>query len=164
MSVSLGIDPGLSGAVVLLNSARDISLAYDMPLSARKSGRKTRNVIDTVALWDIFKDITADTAITIHVTIEQVSSRPGEGVTSAFRFGHSLGVVDGMTAALAVSRHWVSPVTWKKHFKLIGQPKDASRVLARERWPKQRDLFALKKDVGRAEAALIALWWNETHL
>lgn len=38
-----------------------------------------------------------------------------------------------------------------------GKDKDAARALAIELWPAQAQLFARKKDQGRADAALIAL-------
>jgi crossover junction endodeoxyribonuclease RuvC len=51
----------------------------------------------------------------------------------------------------------VAPAIWKKHFGL-STDKDASRALAGQTFPDQADLWKLKKQDGRAEAALIALY------
>ena len=50
----------------------------------------------------------------------------------------------------------VSPGKWKKHFGLTSD-KEKSRALAIATWP-QSDHFRRKKDDGRAEAALTALY------
>ena len=54
----------------------------------------------------------------------------------------------------------MTPATWKR---AVGLPagregaKDAARSEAIRRWPAKAGLFARVKDVGRAEAALIAV-------
>jgi hypothetical protein len=55
----------------------------------------------------------------------------------------------------------VPPATWKKHFGL-STDKDASRAYASSVFPDQSNLWARKKDDGRAEAALIAYYgWRK---
>lgn len=82
---------------------------------------------------------------------------PKQGVSSSFKFGRSLGLVEGVCDGLGIPVQWVTPNRWKKAMRL-GADKEASRQLAIRRWPEQAALFARKKDHGRAEAALIALW------
>ena len=55
----------------------------------------------------------------------------------------------------------VAPSVWKKHFKLSAD-KEQARALAIKRFP-HVDL-GKKKDAGRAEALLMALWFRETAL
>jgi crossover junction endodeoxyribonuclease RuvC len=57
----------------------------------------------------------------------------------------------------------VKPQKWKKHFSL-DKDKDKSRALANRRFPDNHQDFARKKDDGRAEAALIALYGAEVLL
>lgn len=47
---------------------------------------------------------------------------------------------------------------WKRRFGLIGQDKDAARLLAIQRFPATAFQLQRKKDNGRADALLIALW------
>jgi len=79
-----------------------------------------------------------------------------------FSFGRSLGVAESVFGTLGVRVEYVSPQRWKKALGL-GRDKDESRMQAIERWPGSAGLFARKKDNGRAEAALIAFWFLETH-
>ena len=74
-----------------------------------------------------------------------------------FGFGRSLGVVEGVLAALHIPVTYVAPATWTK---AIGkaQGKDASRHRAMELFPEHQQLFKRVMDDGRAEASLIAVW------
>lgn len=47
---------------------------------------------------------------------------------------------------------------WKRRLGLIGQDKDVGRLLAIQRFPSAAHLLRRKKDHGRADALLIALW------
>lgn len=50
------------------------------------------------------------------------------------------------------------PAVWKRRFGLIGQDKDAARLLAIQRFPAAALQLQRKKDNGRADVLLIALW------
>jgi hypothetical protein len=73
--IMLAVDPGLSGAITLLNrdSARE-------PQHGRAG--KVRPGLDLHSLRECLAGRTIQ-----HVFIERVSARPGQGVTSMFRFG-----------------------------------------------------------------------------
>ena len=83
---------------------------------------------------------------------------PKQGVTSSFNFGRSKGVVEGVFAAAGRPIVYVSPGVWKRALGL-SKDKGASRRRAIELWPDHTDKFRRAKDDGRAEAALIALWY-----
>ena len=87
---------------------------------------------------------------------------PGQGVTSMFNFGRSLGCIEGVISAYQINTQWVTPQAWKKHFGLLKKPKDAARTYVIDRFPTNLDLFKRKKDGGRADATLIALHGLET--
>jgi crossover junction endodeoxyribonuclease RuvC len=91
------------------------------------------------------------------VAIEHVAARPGQGVSSMFRFGQAVGVIAGVAAALGTPIEWISPARWKKAAGL-GSDKELSRLRAIDAWPQQARLFSRRKDHNRAEAALIAAW------
>lgn len=80
-----------------------------------------------------------------------------------FRFGYAAGQIVGVIDALSIPVIWVSPSVWKRSF-MLGKDKEFSRVKAIEAFPDMRALFARKKDHGRAEAALIALWGYQNTL
>ena len=150
----LGVDPGLSGALALLDSDGLITV-FDMPVTARVVNGKTKNRIDAYQLGDWV----AKNAPSIRVAIvEAVGAMPGQGVTSSFGFGFTAGVIQGVLAACDVAMQEVHPQKWKRQYGLLGQPKDASRAMASKLLPSAAHLWPRKKDDGRAEAVLLALY------
>lgn len=145
-----GIDPGLTGAIAL---AGDGYLAVeDMPVMG--SGRQ--KVVNGAALTGTLKGWRPDVAV-----IERVHAMPKQGVVSSFRFGQALGTVEGIVLGLGISVRYVTPQTWKKHFHLSSD-KEMSRMAAIRFYPRIADQLSRKKDDGRAEALLIARWFEET--
>lgn len=150
----LGVDPGLHGAIALLYPDDGIEV-FDMPITTRVVNGKTKNRIDAYQLGDWV----AQNAPRIQLAVvEAVGAMPGQGVTSSFGFGFTAGVIQGVLAACDVAIHEVHPQKWKRHYGLLGQPKDASRAAASQRMPGAAHLWPRKKDDGRAEAALLALY------
>lgn len=152
----LGIDPGLSGAIsaVDLDAGNALAWAIDTPCAAGQ-------IAVPVLMSQVDALLSAYGAEVVAVAVEKVGSMPGQGVSSTFKFGQAYGVVLGFFGARYPIVH-VTPQSWKKHFTLVGKEKDAARLRAIERWPEQGGVFARKKDGGRADAALIALWCAET--
>jgi crossover junction endodeoxyribonuclease RuvC len=150
MSLFLGIDIGVQGAIALLTAEGELVEVFDMPVLA--DGPKGRRSVNAPLLTSIvFKN---------HATrafVEYVAARPGEGAVGAFAFGRSRGVVEGVLAACGVPCKFLTPASWKRDVGLSLGSKDASRAEAIRRWPSQANLFARVRDDGRAEAALIAV-------
>ena len=143
----LGIDPGASGAVVLLED--EVPIEW-MRMPTYKVGSATRvNASELTYFMDRTKYIDM-------VYVEQVGAMPGQGVASMFNFGHSCGVVMGVIGALGYSHTMVTPQKWKKAAGLIGTEKDASRARAIQLWPAWRDLDIKGQGQAYADAALIA--------
>jgi len=145
----LGIDPGLSGALVLLDKNEPIEWIH-MP--TYQVGKHNRVSCATLAAW--LDDIFADHTIT-EAKIELVHAMPGQGVTSMFTFGHAVGSVMGVLGALMIPVTQVPPRTWKAAAGLLGTDKDAARSRAIELWPKWRELDKKGKGQALADAALI---------
>jgi len=143
---TLGIDPGASGAIVLLEDGHPIEWTA-MPTI--KIGTATR--VNAAALTDFIASCCCD-----HVFVEQVHAMPGQGVTSMFNFGHSCGTVMGVLGAMCIPHTMVTPQAWKKTAGLIGTDKDAARARAIQLWPKWRELDKKGKGQALADAALIA--------
>jgi crossover junction endodeoxyribonuclease RuvC len=65
------------------------------------------------------------------VYIERVSAMPGQGVTGMLQFGRSLGIAEGVVAALGWPITYVSSAVWKKASGIrVGAGKDDSRAKA----------------------------------
>ena len=92
--------------------------------------------------------------------VEIVHAMPKQGVSSSFNFGVSYGIALGIVGALKIPSFHVSPGKWKKYFGLSAD-KEEARKLAIDKWPGCLH-FRHKKDHGRAEAALIALYGAQT--
>jgi crossover junction endodeoxyribonuclease RuvC len=148
MTIVMGIDPGISGAVAFYFPMVPSRIAVDdTPIAGGEV-----NVHELARLIRIHRPTLA--------VIERVSAMPGQGVTSMFNFGRSYGDVRGVIGAMDVPMHFVTPQKWKKHFGLSSD-KDECRLRAIRVFPNAAESFKLKKHDGRAEAALIALYGAE---
>lgn len=147
----LGIDPGQTGAVAVYDGER-IEAVFDMPTMPRLHGKG--NQVDPYALTTVLIDLRAGRRAS--AIIEAVSAMPGQGVSSTFHFGESLGVVLGVLGALQVPVRMVTPARWKRAAGILGRDKDAARTLAIQHHPEVADQLTRKKDIGRADAVCIA--------
>lgn len=161
-TVHVGIDPGNTGALVVLEDG-EVEF-HDTP--TYRDGKKTR--IDAAGcaalLRDLKYDCLPDSGKRLMVTIERVGARPNEGVSSMFTFGHGYGIWIGALAALEIPYQLVTPQAWKK-VMMPGAPhdKDASRIVARRLFPTQTEEgLSRKKDHGRADALLMAEYGRRT--
>jgi crossover junction endodeoxyribonuclease RuvC len=154
----IGIDPGLSGAIAVLENNKILCM-FDMPVMPE--GKKNKRQLNSAQLVKILKDnIRKDEEVL--VVVEQVNAMPGQGVTSMFNFGQTFGAIKGVCAALGLPIFFVRPSKWKKHFELINSSKDASRTKTIEMYPSLSDDLSKKKDVNKSDAILIARFYYET--
>ena len=152
----IGIDPGLSGGIAILDNLKIFDL-FDMPIMSE--GKKNKNQLNSAQLVNIIKKhiVLGKT----FVIVEQVSAMPGQGVTSMFNFGQTFGSIKGICAALNLPIFYVRPAKWKKHFELINSSKDASRTKVIEMYPYISDRLSRKKDVNKADAILIGRYFRD---
>lgn len=155
--IVIGIDPGVNGAVAVLNISGKPYKVFDIPIE--KNGK--RNQVSPNLLAANFEKLVREKNVILCV-IEDVSSSPQQGVCSAFSFGMSFGTIKGIIAAHKIRVLYVRPSQWKKQFTLIGKEKDQSRTTALNRWPILSESLSRKKDVDRAEAFLIAEYGRNT--
>ena len=156
----IGIDPGLTGAIVIMQNNKVLDI-IDMPVMAE--GKKNKRQLNSAQLVSIIKkNIVSNEEVA--VVVEQVNAMPGQGVTSMFNFGQTFGAIKGVCAALELPIFFVRPSKWKKHFELINSSKDSSRTKAIEMYPKLSNQLAKKKDVNKSDAILIARFFSETRL
>lgn len=147
MKLILGIDPGKTGAIAVLDAddPTRLLLVEDMPAA-------TGSALGT-CIAQLVEDLSPDRIVAAWV--EDVHSMPKQGVRSVWTFALGHGAVLGALGALRVPVHFVSPAQWKRDQRVTAD-KGTSRNRAMELWPREADLFQRVKDDGRAEAALIA--------
>ena len=136
-------------AVATLDGDGDLVELRDMPSIEETVGRRATNATLLVSL-----------RARAHASVafcEWVSARPIDAKTAAFSFGRARGVIEGSTAALGLPIAFLTPPTWKRLAAIPAgvENKDQARARAIAKWPSMAELFARKKDIDRAEAALI---------
>lgn len=100
----IGIDPGANGALCHLFENKDIKF-----IDFKTDG--LRGYIDYLSSIEDKKTIQM-------VSVEQVSSMPGQGVKSMFSFGQRLGELEGMLQALKIGYIQTRPHAWQKTCKV----------------------------------------------
>ena len=171
--IIFGIDPGISGAICVLKGEEGrIIEVYEMPTVI--DGKKNKRQVNGAEVTNIFKKELINENNRIEssenyekiakVVVEHVTAMPGQGVTSMFNFGQSFGVIKGICAALKLPIYFVRPTKWKKHFNLIKTNKDASRTKVIETYPNISSKLSRKKDSNKADAILIARYFDDTQL
>jgi crossover junction endodeoxyribonuclease RuvC len=148
----LGIDPGASGALAVVEDGRLVEL-IDMPvLTVKRGTREVREVNGPLLGLAVASLQPIEAAL-----LEQVGAMPGQGVSSMFAFGRAVGVIEGVLGALRIPYRKVPPQEWQRAMRVRGG-KDGARERAMRLYPDRAAEFARKKDDGRADASLIAAY------
>ena len=158
--IIFGIDPGVSGAICVLRKINQIEV-YEMPTMI--DGKKNKRQVNGAQVANIIRERLHNNKEVV-IVVEHVNAMPGQGVTSMFNFGQSFGVIKGICSALSLPIYFVRPAKWKKHFNLIKTNKDASRTKVIQIYPEISDKLTRKKDSNKADAILIARYFNDTQL
>ena len=146
----VGIDPGLSGAIAVLDVKNGLLAVHDMPVMEVKVGSSMKRKINPALLTEMLRPMKPE-----HIYIERVAAMPGQGVTSIFNFGYGFGLVIGVVSAIGYPHSLVGPRVWQAAVGSVSG-KDGNRSRACELYPKSAGFFSRKKDDGRADATLIA--------
>ena len=154
MEIFIGIDVGVSGALAAINKDGDILALCDMPTELKKNKKKRVDGRELNSWVNSVVDFCAPCKVV--AVVEAVASMPRDGSASAFAFGDSLGVIRGVLACHLFRTEFVTPVSWKRHHKMLGTDKDYSRTVAKLRLPSA--VLPLKKDHGKADALLMAVY------
>ena len=154
----IGIDPGLSGAIAVLENNKVLNI-FDIPVMSE--GKKNKRQLNSALMVNLLKE-NINKEEEVVVVVEQVNAMPGQGVTSMFNFGQTFGAIKGLCAALELPIFFVRPSKWKKYFELINSSKDSSRTKVIEMYPTLSHQLTKKKDVNKSDAILIARFYYET--
>lgn len=146
-----GIDPGLSGAVGIIDDAGGFVGVFDAPILPTSTGRRQ---LDASALASIL----SGSGPLAFVLVERVGPRPGEGPTGAFSFGHTAGSISAVLSVLGIPFDLIQPAVWKRRASIpAGAGKGVSIATAKRLLPAAAPYLTRVKDDGRAESLLLAL-------
>jgi crossover junction endodeoxyribonuclease RuvC len=145
-----GVDPGFSGAIAGIGDG--FAFVVDMPTVPGAKGKTELNHGQVLGSLQCGSESV--------VWLERVGARPGQGVSSMFRFGQQLGALEMAVACHGHVLRYVTPAVWKAYFGLSAD-KGTARGYAIKRFPALADQLTRAKDDGRAEALLIALYGME---
>ena len=153
--IYIGIDPGLSGAVAVIDERfNNLVQVFDTP-TVLVEGEKTKRKYLAPSMALLLEPF-ANKQEAIAV-LENVHSMPKQGVASSFCFGEGKGMWEGILAAYNIPTELVSPQRWKKAIMADqGKDKSAARFKAMALFPSLADQLKLVKYDGRAEALLMA--------
>lgn len=152
MTRILGVDPGVAGALAVIDTTNWTLAITDMPLEAGVKGKNkvsAKGVLDAVRKAEIG-----------HGFLEEVTASPQMGVTSAFSFGDGYGCTRTAILAEGASLWTVRPQEWKTKTRT---PKDKKQATTRAAhlFPSAHHFFYGPRGGafdGRAEAALLAFY------
>jgi len=148
----LGADPGLSGAIAVIQYSGQAIAILPMPVSGKEVD------VATIVEWLTYRTTLKLQGVVAY--IEKVSSRPGQGVVSVFKFGFVTGILHGIFRTLGIPLYTVTPQAWKKEI-LAGtdKSKQASIDYVLRAYPNVK-LFRTKRsrtyDHNMADALCIA--------
>jgi hypothetical protein len=153
----LGIDPGVTGAIALVQhtAAGRSFLVHDTPVVEIKRGTRRHHDFNVAAMRHLLLDLSGDGSDCCAV-IEAVHGWPGMDVKSVTSLLHGAGLWEGLCAGLGIPVFRIEPAAWKKYHGLLKTEKTASRVRAAERFPTAE--LGAKSKTGRADALLIAAY------
>lgn len=119
MTIHIGIDAGLKGALALLNGHH--AKVIPMPVSGGE--------IEGLAIAKFLESALSMRDQNPIVWLEKVHSMPKQGVSSTFKFGKGYGTIIGVCQALRISLRFVTPQAWKQ-VVLAGTAKDKFAAIA----------------------------------
>jgi hypothetical protein len=160
---TVGIDPGITGAIVVLNEDGSIVRCERTPIIIEKS----KKAYDIQRMRDIIvraaKEAEHENGRAL-VGIEKVHTHPRDGRVGAFRFGVGYGLWLGLISGSFTPYMEITPQIWQSRM-LAGLPRGpqikASAVQASKALFPHIPIGA-KADWGMADAALIAEYSRRT--
>ncbi len=151
-AVCIGIDPGVTGGICVVNAATGRMMAAQRTPILPVTGKKQYNA---AAMRDILLNGMYEVRL---ATIEKVGVHPHDGKVGCFNFGVGYGLWIGLMVALSIPHIEVSPQRWQARM-LAGLPRGGSSKASAMR--AANSLFptlelTVKADSGIADSALIA--------
>jgi crossover junction endodeoxyribonuclease RuvC len=153
--IILGVDPGIRGGLAIVGSDGDRTVMIDaIYIPVVGTGAKER--VDVAAIRNFI-----DQHKPIRALIERGQARPKQGASSGFKYGRAVGAIEAAITLDAIPVEIIEPSVWKRHWHLAGKDKESARQRALQLFPDAHAALARKRDHGRAESMLIALYYVE---
>lgn len=166
--VSVGVDNGLTGAVVCISDQYQLLGYWDTPVINLGVKGKQKNEFAPATMCQILSLIKKEhidrKGERVMVWLEVAQAMPKQGLSSTFKTGRGFGLWEGICAGLGLEYDIVHPRTWTK-FMLkdipAGEPKSRSMAKCQRLFP-ELPLTKPRGKVlsldGRSDAALIAYY------
>jgi hypothetical protein len=116
MPTIIAIDPGLSGAIAVLQDGQE-PVVVDAPTFKAKDKKEDFDIPSMVTL---LKKYATEGCF---VVIERVHAMPRNAGSAMFNFGRGVGLWEGILAALGCEVHLVTPQKWKTDYEELSPPK-----------------------------------------
>jgi crossover junction endodeoxyribonuclease RuvC len=158
MTKVLGIDPGVSGGLAVIEIAAGVAPVMLTAIDVPVVGTKAKERVDAAAIRDFIAAYRPT-----HAVIERAQAMPKQGASSGFKYGRAVGAIEATVTLCSIPVEIIEPSVWKRFWRLPGKDKEAARQKALQLFPGAHAILARKRDHGRAEAALIALYYVERH-
>ena len=154
--VYIGVDPGAKGAFAFTAESETGKVVKVFPWDNGLFVRYMRGIANT-------HDHPVGHVI---AAVEKVGAMPGQGVTSMFHFGESLGYIRGVLEGFCIPYQLVIPRRWKGDFGLIGKGKSASIEVCHRLYPQidLRPTARCRKDSDGMADALLIMEYARRHL
>lgn len=170
--IFIGVDPGLTGGVAVMDETGKLLATHQMPTVQVKKGRRE---YDATACSNIIRQAQA-LGRGLMIYSELVHARPhiapkdeldgeaetnqqGHGTIASFRLGYGFGLWNGLAAGAGVPFASIPPMVWYSRLVGASPPEYRARKkraveAARARWPAIE--IKTQADWGRADASFIA--------
>lgn len=165
MTIILGIDAGLTGAICRLGGGLPARV-QDLPTlpdGAPRPGRGNSEFqpmrLDGRGLLHLMRELVPADQVAL-VLMEDIRPRPnptrGTSIITEGSLMRSRGVIEAAVEIARFNLHTVVPQTWQKMYGIGGAGVDELLQLARSLYPDLDSELKRKKDHNRADAVLIA--------
>lgn len=164
MPYYIGVDPGLTGAIALLEKGRVLECRDLIVQDNETPGGKVNRRIDAEAMNDLLTDWSHRYEFgrnVVYACLEAAVPLPKMPSTTTASTFDSFGCLRTLLI-LRMPLTIVHPQRWKRTFGLKAI-KDESIEMARRLYPNAGEHVVLKKHHNRAEAILIGHWHYKTH-
>ena len=163
--ITIGVDPGLTGAVAVLRDGTELLSLFDMPvMQSGAGGSRVQKIVDGKKLHQILSGCSFyatyqfNKSAVVELTyalVERTTAMPGQGVSSMYSMGHSRGVAEGVLGSLNIETYLVPAAVWKRNMGYSAN-KEPIRAEMMQVFPSAQ--LHLKKHADRAEALAMALY------
>jgi Holliday junction resolvasome RuvABC endonuclease subunit len=149
----LGVDPCIRGGLAVVEIADGAAPVLVECIDIPVVGTGAKERVDVAAIRNFI-----DRHRPVCALIERAQAMPKQGASSGFKYGRAVGAIEAAITLSGIPVTIVEPSVWKRFWKLPGKDKESGRQQALQLFPAAHAALARKKDRGRAEASLIALY------